>query len=522
MALLTLRVVRGLVPAIFLLSLGFILYHTYGLAPLGYPATENGEHSTSFLESIPGLLKPDEKTSTSTTNRPKYKPTPTWAPLPITDPFPLLAKSTATPPPIPEYNVQRPDLHKEYGLDRVPPLFIGFTRQWPMLLQAVVSYITAGWPADSIYVVENTGVHNMNKEGKLSLQNPFYLNHTTLRRLGVNVVQTPVLLSFSQMQNFFLSLAYEKNHPYYFYSHQDVIVFSFEEGFDIGGRPGDRDWEWYNETERQDIMFAPQGGKPGYRTIYENCLRDLDAAVKRKERWGFRFYQFDHLCLVNREAMEAVGGWDTMIPYYSSDCDMMTKMRIDGWSMRHRRVGIINDVSTVMDDLECLYRTPRKKPSFTDPAPLPPEEEERIAKLKAEEEAKKNAEAEAAAAGETSTGESNEDKKLDRRSATAAGAEVMPTDAIEYFHILRGVGDEMGQYKYRDDDRQRNNWQKSQRGGQGEPYYYDAEGFNKGFWALAGAGQGVFAEKWGHRDCDMQGTGLKLSDQWRVEHDWED
>ncbi|KAK4222128.1 hypothetical protein QBC38DRAFT_490556 [Podospora fimiseda] len=493
MAMLILRTLRGLVPALFLFSLGLILYRTYGV---GYPATETvNNHSPSFIDSIPDILKPGEEPKKTL----KYKPTPIWLPPPITDPFPLLATSTADPPPVPKYNVARPKMHEEYGLDRPPPLYIGFTRQWPMLLQAVVSYITAGWPADNIYVVENTGVHNKNKEGKLSLQNPFYLNHTTLHRLGINVVQTPVLLSFAQMQNFFLNLAYENDHPYYFYSHQDVLVFSFEEGFDLGGRPGDRDWEWYDETEKQEVSFAPQAGQPGYRTIYANCLRDLNTAVKRKERWGFRFYQFDHLCLVNREAMESIGGWDTMIPYYSTDCDIMAKMKVDGWTMRHRRVGIINDVSAVMDDLESLYRTRRVEPSFTDPAPLPPEEEERIAKAKAEEEAKKKAEKKAA-------------------RAVPSDGEMMPSDLIEYFRILREVGDDMGRYKYRDGAEQRNNWQKSQRGGQGEPFYYDAEGFNKGFWALADAGRRVYTEKWGHDFCGVPSdSSLRLSDQWRVE-----
>lgn len=510
MALLAFRIVRNLVPVIFIVSLAYILYRTYGI---GYPAAESRGRgdSPSFLDSISEILKPDEKKPPTTV---KYKPTPTWVPPPITDPFPLLAKTDATPPPIPTYNVARPKMHEEYGLDRAPPLFIGFTRQWPMLLQAVVSYITAGWPPENIFVVENTGVHKMNKEGKLSLQNPFYLNHAALRRLGVNVVQTPVLLSFSQMQNFFLDLAYENNHPYYFYSHQDVVVFSFEEGFDLGGRPGDGDWEWYNETEKQDVLFPPQAGQPGYRTIYENCLRDLDTATKRKERWGFRFYQFDHLCLVNRAAMEAVGGWDTMIPYYSSDCDIMAKMKLDGWTMRNRRVGIINDVSAVLDDLESLYRSPHIKPSFTDPAPLPPEEEAKIANAKAEEEARKKAEAAATSETEAISHEPNK-----TRRAGSAGA-VMPSDPIEYFRILRGVGDDMGRYKYRDGANQRNNWQKSQHGGQGEPFYYDSEGFSKGFWTLAEAGRSVYRQKWGDRGCGLPGEDtLKLSDQWRVEVD---
>jgi hypothetical protein len=76
-------------------------------------------------------------------------------------------------------------------------LFVGFTRNWPQLLQCVVSYIAAGWPPEDIHVVENTGVMHANREGKLTLQNPFYLNHTQLAMLGVKVitVRSPASLS---------------------------------------------------------------------------------------------------------------------------------------------------------------------------------------------------------------------------------------------------------------------------------------------------------------------------------------
>ncbi len=156
-------------------------------------------------------------------------------------------------------------------MDRPPQLFIGFTRQWPTLLQAVMSYIAAGWPANGIYAVENTGVHNSNRDGKLSLQNPFYLNHTTLKRFGVNVVQTPTLLSFAQMQNFFMSLAYQFETPHYFYSHQDVVVFSFETGPDNTTRPGDRPWQFLRRRGSADGHEPAR--RPAARIPYD--LREL-------------------------------------------------------------------------------------------------------------------------------------------------------------------------------------------------------------------------------------------------------
>ncbi|KAK3372085.1 hypothetical protein B0H63DRAFT_483835 [Podospora didyma] len=460
--------------------------------------TSHANVSSPFLDSIQIHLQP---------TAPKYKPLPTWTPPPISDPFPLLATTDQDPPPIPHYNVPSPNLHARYGLEKAPPLFIGFTRQWPMLLQAVVSYITAGWPPSTIYVIENTGVHNKNKDGKLSLQNQFYLNHTTLKRLGVNVIQTPVLLTFSQMQNSFLSVAYNEDQPYYFYSHQDILVYSFENGKDTHKRPSDREWEFYDDEEEDEMMNPPAAGQPGYKTIYENCLKDLQTVRKKQERWGFRFYQYDHLTLVNREAMEAVGGWDSMIPYYNSDCDLNGRMKMGGWTMKHRRVGIINDVSSNLDDLEVLYRNPQLKPSFTDPNPTTPVQ---VASDRAREEAKLTAALDA-----NKTGSATSQRDLPA---------IMPTDPLEYFQHLNKIGLQMGEHKYRKGNTWRNTWQSSQRGGIGEPYYYDPAGFARAFEILTDAGRDIFREKWGHYDCDLDqgGTALSLGDQWRVEKDYND
>ncbi|RDW71547.1 hypothetical protein BP6252_08110 [Coleophoma cylindrospora] len=158
--------------------------------------------------------------------QPIYKPIPPSKALPpVLDNFPLAANaaSPADLPPIPAWNVPP----KEH-VPEVTPLFIGFTRNWRLLQQTVVSYITAGWPPGDIIVVENTGVMDSNRRGRLSMQNPFFLNHTRLNLLGVKVVVTPTLLTFAQLQNYFLFTAIEKDWPQYFWSHMDVLVLAHE------------------------------------------------------------------------------------------------------------------------------------------------------------------------------------------------------------------------------------------------------------------------------------------------------
>ncbi|KAL1892590.1 hypothetical protein Sste5346_006875 [Sporothrix stenoceras] len=403
--------------------------------------------------------------------KPKYRPVPdnTYTPPPVSDPFPLLAKSDAStlPPPIPEWNRPRPNLHTEYGLSQPPPLLIGFTRSWPMLLQAVVSYITAGWPPEQIFVVENTGVQQANARGQLTLQHPFYLNHTTLNRLGVNIIQTPVLLTFAQLQNFYLSLTYSRGWSYYFWSHMDVLTLSYEEGME-GVTPS------YKE--------AGVTGGSGYKSVYELCCQALQGTILDDPHWGLRFFAYDHLALVNPAAYEDVGGWDTLIPYYLTDCDMHSRLTMTNWTIQDRKAGIVTDVNTVLEDLAVLYRLDGlPEPNFVDPNPPPPEEEK---------------------------------KKEGKRDE---GGPVDPN--IDKWLKLRGVSDRMFQYKH--SGRDRNTWQAGQQGGMGEKFYYPAQGIAEGIDILTEAGREVYRRKWGHRDCDLiDGAGLSLWDQWRVEKDW--
>ena len=496
---------------------------------------------------------------------PVYLPEPDWKPPPIKDPFPLLA--TDKPPPIPAWNKPKSNLHKTYGLDYAPPLFIGFTRSWPLLLQTVVSYVTAGWPADQIFVVENTGVQRANMDGRLDLQNPYYMNYTYLEKLGVKTLRTPVLMNFAQLQNYYLHLSYDMNLPYFFWSHQDVLAFSFEGG-------------------EKDI--TPNASEEGYQTLYELTLSELNKTRYTDERWADKFFAGDHLTLVNREAYEEVGGWDTFIPYYMTECDMHSRLVMEGWTQSEVRAGVIIDVATTFEDLRVLFREDIE-PKWTDPNPPPPSEEE-LAKIrkekaelekqeynqqkeqeakwrsqeksedvdkaqaegdkqeteekkKAEEDAKKKAEEEKKKKEEEDKKKKEEDEKKkeedkkDKRDEeshesffskrfefdfTFSHKPVLATEAeVVYWRKLKEQADKM--LKYKQGERGRNTWQLGQQGGQGDAYYYPARGIAEGIDILTEAGKEVYRRKWGHRDCDlMTGGGLQPEDQWRVAPDWRD
>jgi hypothetical protein len=287
--------------------------------------------------------------------------------------------------------------------------------------------------------------------------------------LGTNVIQTPVLLSFAQLQNFYLSLTYTHKWPYFFWSHMDVLVLSYEDGYD--GK-------------------TPKYSEPGYKSLYELACQTLRDARQSRERWGLKFFSYDHLALVNPEALEDVGGWDTFIPYYVTDCDMHSRLTMRNWSQQDAKAGIITDVSTVLDDLVALYRDMSVVPSFTDPNPPPPpaQDEHKV---------------------ESAT------KRL-RNTEDKGHADVH----LDYWRSLLRTADSM--FHYKQGARGRNTWQVAQHGGEGEPFAYDAAGFAEGLDIITEAGKQVFEQKWGHRGCDLiSGPGLKFEDQWKVEKDWQ-
>ena len=362
----------------------------------------------------------------------------------IEDNFPLAAraKSASDLPPIPSWN-KPPRPHPKYAT----PLFIGFTRNWRLLQQTVVSYLTAGWPASDIYVIENTGVMNSNKDGKLTLQNPFYIDYHRLTKIfGVNVITTPTLLTFAQLQNFYLYTAVQKGWEHYFWAHMDTVMVSDEE----------------------------YEGEP-YKSAYTRAVEAMEETLD--ENWGplaTLWYHYDRLALVRTKTFLDVGGWDTQIPFYVTDCDMHERLWMKGFKLEPAEAGKIWDVANTLDDLEMLYRRGE-------------------AAQKKDEEPKTSM-------------ERRKRKEVEKNSPAYK-------ELLERLDVL--------QREKSDNKAGRNTWQASQKGGQGEPFYRDSDGFEKGIQMWMDFGRDVFHEKWGRGECNIRDVGLKFDDQWRVERDWE-
>ncbi|KAL9638815.1 MAG: hypothetical protein Q9164_001319 [Protoblastenia rupestris] len=413
--------------------------------------------SSSRSGSLPETI--DEKLPTRLTGEPtgydpKDKPKPLFKP-PLGKPPPIegnfrlasKAKSASDLPSIPTWN-KPPRSHVKHST----PLFIGFTRNWRLLQQTVVSYIVAGWPPADIYVIENTGVMNSNRDGLLSLQNPFYLDHHRLTKiLGVNVISTPTLFTFAQLQNFYIWTALEKGWEHYWWAHMDTVVVSDEE---FEGQP--------------------------YKSLY---MRAVDALEETLEpSWGplaTLWFAYDRLALVRTKAFVEVGGWDTMIPFYMTDCDMHERLWMREFRIENAQAGKVWDVAGTLDDLGMLYQ-------------------------RGDGGKKERRGLEGGMEG----------KVLDKRKE----AEVQ-RNSPAYKDLLVKL-DELQTAKA-ENKAGRNTWQASQKGGQGDPFYRDSDGFEKGLWMWMDFGRSVFTEKWGRGQCDIRDAGLKDGDEWRVIADWE-
>lgn len=395
---------------------------------------------TGVYQKLPLPNLPQQPTETpGPPPKPIYKPISESLP-PIVDNFPRAASanSSADLPPVPKWNAP-PDPRVAENT----PLFIGFTRNWRLLQQTVVSYITGGWPPSDIYVVENTGTMFSNRDGLLTLQNPFYLDHHRLTAiLGVNVISTPTLLTFAQLQNFFVHTALDKGWEHYFWSHMDVVAVSDEE-YDI---------------------------EP-YQSLYMRAVEVLRETLRPEYgKWAARWFAYDRLSLIRTEAYTEVGGWDTMIPFYMTDCDMHERLFMKGFKLDGAQAAKIWDVSTSLDDLELLYRRGTK---------------------------------------------ATKSKDLSERAEEGASQRNSPL----YQDLLRTL-DEM-QHQKSSNTAGRNTWQARQRGGQGEPFYRDPEGFEKAIMMTIDFGRKVFEEKWGRGPCNLREAGLVEGDAWKVMLGWE-
>ena len=391
-------------------------------------------------------------------------------------------------------------------------------------------------------MVENTGTFDANKNGLLTSQNPFYLDYHRLTDIfGVNVITMPSLQSFAQLQNFYLSEAVNNNLTHYFWAHMDTVAVSHEEG-----KPYKSLYSIAVDTIRES--FAP-----GFRK---------DEKTGKEGRWGLRFFAYDWLALVNVASYIEVGGWDTMISYYGTDCDMHERLAMAGLVNPIADAGLVFDVGQSLPDLEVLYRRKKKTNAKREEKTTGSTFDDGPEVIKTGDDGVREVLGDKTE--EKTTGSTNDDEKVvvtigkdnkvtigndanstaesvhppaaptppDTPNPATTAPKTPPSAAIksylseteedtlsspQYHHLLETLE---AMAKEKREDPYRNSWQLEQRGGQGEPFHYDPDGWEKALQMTIETGGKIMEEKWGHKGCNLREVGLKGGDQWRVDHDW--
>ena len=214
--------------------------------------------------------------------------------------------------------------------------------------------------------------------------------------------------------------------------------------------------------------------KESYQSLYMRAVGVLrETLLPDYGRWAIRWFSYDRLSLVNTQAFVDIGGWDVFVPYYMTDCDMHERLWMRGFSIESADVGAVYDVGASLDDLKDLYRVVGR-----DELGLP--------------------------------------------RSVKSPSENLSSEGVNSpaYHALVHNLEELQRAKS-DNPGSRLSWQARQQGGQGAPFYRDAEGFQTAMTMTMDFGRTVFDEKWGHRGCDIRDVGLKEEDAWRVIGEWE-
>lgn len=179
-------------------------------------------------------------------------------------------------------------------------VFLLFQLNPGMLLQTVRSFLRAGW-GKRIVILNNSG-------GGLDLLD-----------LGSEigeVLDFPVPLTFSQMQEYIRTTAIERSYEWYFWGHSDVLTISEEDS----------------------------------RSFSARAIECVLKVQKKDPNWGVIFYAYDLFAAYNTDKLRDIP-WDTAIAHYTSDCDFYHRIRLAGKVTRSCNAGRVFHVSQVFESI---------------------------------------------------------------------------------------------------------------------------------------------------------------------------
>ncbi|KAK9815537.1 hypothetical protein WJX72_005354 [[Myrmecia] bisecta] len=185
---------------------------------------------------------------------------------------------------------QHPAQHRDTDLpypDQHFAVFVVFAWNYDVFLIALRCYVTSGW-GQRIIIIDNSKTQQL-------------ANDRVVAKLAGEVIGVGSQLTFSQVQNYIMSIARERSYDYYFWGHSDTIGLA----------------------SAPDKLFA------------DEVMRSMEVLQATEPRWGIAFFSSDWLeadwFSAMRTDMVRELQYDTFVQVYFSDCDFYPRVRAAGW-----------------------------------------------------------------------------------------------------------------------------------------------------------------------------------------------
>ena len=235
-----------------------------------------------------------------------------------------------------------------------------------------------------------------------------------------------------------------------------------------------------------------------YKSLYVRCVDAIADAYREKgDGWSRKWLSVDSdwLNLVRTKADLSIGGWDTMIPYYGTDCDFYERAQMSGLTIWIGHVGEIYDVGHAFADLAVFYlRGPHKiKIKYQTGETMDDGGEYNTWWLSTPRHARRS-----------------KDQPRQRVGLMSPAYVSLRSISEHYMRAKRPItGLSSNGFA------NRNPWQRTQRGGHGKPFYRDAAGFQRALDLQTDLGwHQIYQQKWGMdvENCRLRQFGLKPRD----------
>lgn len=212
-----------------------------------------------------------------------------------------------------------PNAYTDVKLGFVPH-FVAFTFNWDMLNQSLRSLHESAVDWRNVILIDNS-------PGKLAISRRDWLEEE-YGRMIITILPAPSFLSFSHLQNLFLTIADESDCQYYSWSHMDVILLPLYE-------------TWKTSKKNMGGSGNDRNSAPMASTVYSLFLNSIIQVNTTVNDWGLIFYSFDWLAAVRTTAYKSTGLFDIAIPQYKADCDYYKRLELQGYKAVNQRIAHI-------------------------------------------------------------------------------------------------------------------------------------------------------------------------------------